>query len=89
VQAALLTCGKPCPGDSDLQQDLGKPIAEKAALKRGDLLFWKGHVAMAMNADFMIHATAAFMAVVVENTRSAIARIKAAGGGAVIARQRL
>ena len=89
VQAALLACGIACPGDSDLQQSLGKPIADKAPLKRGDLLFWKGHVAMAMNADFMIHATGAFMAVVAENTKAAIARIKAAGDGPVIARRRL
>lgn len=88
VQAALLACGKACPADSDQQQSLGKPIADKALLKRGDLLFWKGHVAMAMNVDFMIHATGAFMAVVVENTKSAIARIKTQGGGPVIARRR-
>ena len=88
VQACLMSCGKDCPGDSDLQQALGKPISDKAALKRGDLLFWDGHVALCMNADFMIHATAAFMAVVMENTRSAIKRIADQGGGQVIARKR-
>ncbi|MDT8857458.1 NlpC/P60 family protein [Paracoccaceae bacterium Fryx2] len=88
VQASLLACGTPCPSDSDLQQALGAPLADKAVLKRGDLLFWKGHVAMAMNADFMIHATSAFMAVVVENTKAAIARIAAGGDGPVIARRR-
>ncbi len=89
VQACLMACGKDCPGDSDLQQVLGKLISEKAALKRGDLLFWDGHVALCMNADFMIHATAAFMAVVMENTRSAIKRIIDQGGGPVTARRRL
>lgn len=89
VQACLMSVGKECPGDSDLQRALGKPIAEKAALKRGDLLFWDGHVAMCMNADFMIHATAAFMAVVMENTRSAIKRIIDQGGGPVVARRRV
>ena len=89
VQACLMSCGLNCPGDSDLQQTLGKPVSEKAALKRGDLLFWDGHVAMCMNADFMIHATAAFMAVVMENTRSAIKRIIEQGGGPVIARRRV
>jgi cell wall-associated NlpC family hydrolase len=88
VQAALLACGKACPGDSDLQQALGTPISEKAALKRGDLLFWQGHVAMAMNADHLIHATAAFMAVVMEPNRTAFARILASGGGPVTARRR-
>lgn len=89
VQACLMSCGHACPGDSDLQQALGKPISEKAALKRGDLLFWDGHVALCMNADFMIHATAAYMAVVMENTRSAIKRITEQGGGPVIARRRV
>ena len=89
VQACLMSVGHSCPGDADLQQALGKPISEKAALKRGDLLFWDGHVAMCMNADFMIHATAAFMAVVMENTRSAIKRIADQGGGPVIARRRV
>ena len=89
VQACLMSCGLNCPGDSDLQQTLGKPISEKAALTRGDLLFWDGHVALCMNADFMIHATAAFMAVVMENTRSAIKRIIEQGGGPVIARRRV
>ncbi len=88
VQASLLACGIACPGDSDLQRAIGQPISEKAALKRGDLLFWKGHVAMCMNADFMIHATAAFMAVVAENTRSAIARIQKQDDSAVVARRR-
>jgi cell wall-associated NlpC family hydrolase len=88
VQAALMACGKACPGDSDLQLALGVSVGEKQALKRGDLIFWKGHVAMAMNADHMIHATAAFMAVVVEQTRSAIKRINEAGDGPVIARRR-
>ena len=89
VQACLMSCGMNCPGDSDLQQGLGKPISDKAALKRGDLLFWDGHVALCMNADFMIHATAAFMAVVMENTRSAIKRIADQGYGPVIARRRV
>ena len=88
VQAALFACGRACPGDSDLQQMLGAPVGERQALKRGDLIFWKGHVAMAMNADYMIHATAAFMAVVVEQTKVAIKRIKDAGDGDVIARRR-
>ena len=48
-------------------------------LQRGDLIFWKGHVAIVRGADTMIHANAHHMATVIENTREAIARIKAAG----------
>jgi cell wall-associated NlpC family hydrolase len=50
-----------------------------AKLQRGDLIFWKGHVAIVRDADTMVHANAHHMATVVENTREAIARIKAAG----------
>jgi cell wall-associated NlpC family hydrolase len=48
-------------------------------LRRGDLIFWKGHVAIACNADSIVHANAHYMATVIENTGEAIARIKAAG----------
>mgnify|MGYP003465467334 FL=1 len=48
-------------------------------LKRGDLIFWKGHVAIVRDASTIIHANAHHMATVIENTREAMARIKAAG----------
>lgn len=86
AQISQLCCGRPCPGDSDLQQALGSEV--EGDLKRGDLLFWKGHVALAMDASRMIHATAAYMSVVIEETSAAITRIEAAGGGPVVARRR-
>jgi cell wall-associated NlpC family hydrolase len=82
VQIALNAAGTGCPRDSDMQQDgLGRllGLAESAKLQRGDLLFWKGHVAIARDADHIVHANAHHMATVIENTRDAIARIKAAG----------
>jgi len=82
VQVSLGAAGIGCPRDSDMQQDgLGRLLdtAEVKRLKRGDLLFWKGHVAIARDADTIVHANAFHMAVVIENTRNAIARIKAAG----------
>ncbi|MGL4279805.1 MAG: C40 family peptidase [Albidovulum sp.] len=81
VQAALLAAGIPCPGDSDLQQVLGHPVATPAALRRNDLLFWKGHVALALDESRMIHANAFRMAVTVEGIAEAIARIAAQGDG--------
>jgi cell wall-associated NlpC family hydrolase len=82
VQVSLNAAGTGCPRDSDMQQDgLGRTLdaAEMKKLQRGDLIFWKGHVAIVRNADTMVHANAHHMATVVENTRDAIARIKAAG----------
>jgi cell wall-associated NlpC family hydrolase len=82
IQISLNAAGTGCPRDSDMQEaGLGRilGLAESAHLQRGDLIFWKGHVAIARDADSIIHANAYHMATVVENTRDAIARIKAAG----------
>jgi cell wall-associated NlpC family hydrolase len=81
VQVSLAAAGTGCPRDSDMQQEgLGRALdaAEMKKLQRGDLIFWKGHVAIVRDADTMVHANAHHMATVVENTREAIARIKAA-----------
>ena len=78
VQAALTACDIPCPGDSDLQRGAFPAVDD---IRRGDLLFWPGHVALAMGPDRMIHATAFAMAVIVEPIPDALARIEAAGDG--------
>lgn len=78
VQAALTAAGLPCPRDSDMQElALGTP-SSRAQLRRGDLVFWKGHVAIARDADTLIHANAHHMRVASEPAERAIARIKAA-----------
>jgi cell wall-associated NlpC family hydrolase len=82
VQVALNTAGTGCPRDSDMQQDgLGRPLGLKEfnQLRRGDLMFWKGHVAIVRDANTIVHANAHHMATAIENTGDAIARIKAAG----------
>jgi cell wall-associated NlpC family hydrolase len=82
VQVSLTAAGTGCPRDSDMQQDgLGRTLdpAETKKLQRGDLIFWKGHVAIARDAGTIVHANAFHMATVIENTGEAIARIKAAG----------
>jgi len=82
VQVSLNAAGTGCPRDSDMQRDgLGRALdaTEAKRLQRGDLIFWNGHVAIARDADSIVHANAHHMATVIENTRGAIARIKAAG----------
>jgi len=82
VQVSLNAAGSGCPRDSDMQQDgLGRALdaAESEKLRRGDLMFWNGHVAIARDADTIVHANAHYMATTIENTREAVARIKAAG----------
>jgi cell wall-associated NlpC family hydrolase len=74
VQQALYACGRHCPRDSDQQQALGAP-APADALRRGDLVFWKGHVGMMLDGARLIHANAFHMQVEVEALSEAIARI--------------
>lgn len=87
VQAALRACGVSCRGDSDQQMALGTPATPP--YRRNDLLFWKGHVALVVDAQTMIHANANAMAVTLEHISHAITRIAAAGDGPVTAHRRL
>jgi len=83
VQVALQACGVAAPRDADLQERaLGIAIDPDAALRnlrRGDLLFWPGHVAIARERDTLVHANAFHMMVAIEPAAEAIARIRAAG----------
>lgn len=89
IQIAMNACGHYCPGDSDQQmQDLGDALPDGTPLQRGDLLFWKGHVAWARDAKTLLHANAGAMAVAVEDQQAAIKRISDQGDGPVIAHLR-
>src|SRR5262245_6874595 len=83
VQVALTACGIACPRDSDMQQhSLGTAVAANedfSNLRRGDLVFWPGHVAIMCDATRIIHANAHRLAVTVEPLPEAIARIRATG----------
>lgn len=88
VQAGLLACGLECPGDSDMQANSVGELTD-APTVRGDLLFWDGHVAIAVDETTLIHANAHHMAVTYEPIDNAIRRIEAQGDGPVTARRRL
>ena len=89
--SGLVTAGlRAGPGDSDLQQEgIGIEIGADEPLSRGDLLFWKGHVAICVDGRRMIHANAHHMAVAYEGIAEAISRIEAQGDGPVTARKRI
>ncbi|MBC6407957.1 MAG: C40 family peptidase [Rhodobacteraceae bacterium] len=90
VQLALLACALECPADSGPQrQCLGTTMAEDAPLKRNDLLFWQGHVAIVADSRRLVHANAHSMSVVREPISEAGARIAQQGEGQVIRRTRL
>jgi cell wall-associated NlpC family hydrolase len=89
VQQALYACGLFAPRDSDMQAKLGVAIERADDLKRNDLVFWRGHVGLMLDAERLIHANAYHMAVAVEPLAEAIPRIVAAGGGEPTAFRRL
>jgi cell wall-associated NlpC family hydrolase len=87
VSAGLRACGIDCPADSDMQRDaLGRPF--EGPYRRGDLIFWKGHVGMMVDEQTLIHANAHHMAVVYEPIDAALTRIEVQGGGGVLAQRR-
>lgn len=79
VQLAMRMAGMAVMRDTDMQiSSIGKPLAadaEFANLRRGDLVFWKGHVAIMTDPVNMIHASGHTMLVSDEALRDAIDRI--------------
>ena len=83
LQTALHAAGRACPRDTDMQErELGIALNDLGALRRGDLLFWKGHVGIMVDAVRLLHANGFHMQVVVEPADAAIARIAASGTAA-------
>jgi cell wall-associated NlpC family hydrolase len=87
VQVALQAAGVACPRDSHVQEGALGKASSLAKLQRGDLVFWKGHVAIARDAGTLIHANAHHMAVAIEPVATAIARIEAAGSAVTSVRR--
>lgn len=89
AQISLLSCGIACPGDSDQQEALGQELGPDVPLRRGDLLFWKGHVAQIVDETRLVHANGHSMSVAYEGINACIARVIEQGGGPVTHRRRL
>ena len=76
VQMAMEEAGIKVPRDADMQEkDIGFPLRKEEALQTGDLVFWKGHVAIMCDATTMLHASATHMTVVREPFLPACERI--------------
>jgi len=91
VLSSLRAVGEDAPRDTDMMEaGLGQnlPIRQRG-LKRGDLIFWKGHVGIMQSATRMVHANAFHMKVESENLREAAKRIEESGGGPITAIKRL
>ena len=83
VQSSLQAAGFDAPRDTDMQQEelgISIPIADDlGGLKRGDLVFWKGHVGIMVDGTLMVHANAHHMMVAVEPLSEAARRIAKTG----------
>jgi cell wall-associated NlpC family hydrolase len=80
IQIAMQASGLACPRDTDMQERaLGAALLEGAKLRRGDLVFWKGHVGVMIDEASLLHANAHHMLVALEPVADAIARIAAKG----------
>ncbi|MCW6510671.1 C40 family peptidase [Lichenifustis flavocetrariae] len=90
VQVALAAAARSAPRDSDMQaSELGEALALDATLRRGDLVFWPGHVGLMRDAETLLHANAHAMMVSSEPLAEARARIQASTGVLVSAIRRL
>ncbi len=78
TQAALRATGVFCPRDSDQQAGAFAAI-DAGDRRRGDLVVFPGHVGILADAETLIHATAHWMATVVEPLADAAARLAPTG----------
>lgn len=80
VQVSLQAAGIACPRDSDMQErEVGALPPDPLDLQRGDLIFWRGHVGIMIDATRLLHANGHHMACVVEPLEDTARRLTAQG----------
>jgi len=80
IQTALQATGKAAPRDTDMmEKSLGNAVS-MSGTRRGDLIFWKGHMGVMLDESRLLHANAFHMTVAIEPLEEAVARIKTAAG---------
>jgi|TARA_B100001741_G_scaffold279975_1_gene252894 cell wall-associated NlpC family hydrolase len=76
VQIFFNQNNKYCPRDSKDQEKYFKKKIKIENIKKNDLIFWKGHVAIAISKNKLIHAYGPMKKVVVMNIKKTIKRIE-------------
>jgi cell wall-associated NlpC family hydrolase len=93
IQLSLSAAGIEAPRDTDMQEKaLGLPVETGPGLfglRRGDLIFWKGHMGVMLDPERLLHANGHHMAVAVEPLREAEERIRLKSFGPIVAVKRL
>lgn len=91
VQHAMMMCGRRVLRDTDMQAETIGDIVEAGdrydALRRGDLVFWSGHVGIMRDEETLLHASGGAMMVTVEPLREAIDRIARLYGAPTLCRR--
>jgi cell wall-associated NlpC family hydrolase len=90
LQTALAACGIIAPRDTDQQAlAIGDALSDDAELRRGDLIFFPGHVGLMVDGETLIHANADWMAVTIEPLADVVARLKDSFEQPVTGRRRI
>jgi hypothetical protein len=87
IQTALQAMGKAAPRDTDMME---KALGDSVALsdvRRGDLVFWKGHMGVMLDEDWLLHANAFHMAVEAELLAEATVRIEKVAGPVTVVKR--
>ena len=81
VQLCLETNGIKLPRNTiDQVNYTSKQISDTKVIEKGSILFWKGHVAIALSKSKIIHSNAYHMEVKIESLENAIKRISLNSG---------
>lgn len=78
VQTALHACGIPCPRDTGEQRAAFADRAVSGDPRRGDLVFFAGHVGIMVDGKRLLHANAFWMATVIEPLAAVVERFRPA-----------
>lgn len=89
VQMALALCGVDTPRDSDQQRVIGTDVPEGEPARRGDLIFFPGHVGLMADDAYLVHANAHWMAVTREPLADVVARLQSNHENPILARRRI
>ena len=81
VQLALAAAGVAVPrNSSDQEKTIGRDLTSLNELKRGDIVFWKGHVGIMQDHARLLHANMWHGMTASEDLREALPRLEKAAG---------
>lgn len=89
VQTVLAATGHDVPRDSDQQRHALGSAVDPADIRRGDIVFFPGHVGIMASATDLLHANAYWMRTVVEPLADVVARLKPGHDQPILAVKRL